>query len=364
MLGGSAQAPDATVPREGSKRCSRGMPPTPSVPPSLQSGPFHVRDATALGVTSHRLRGRAFKRLLPRVWVWTGHSMSPGDWHDAALLYAPDDARFTGVTRIQRLGLDIGPHFPLQMVVARDLHRDHPAVVIHRTDRMPHSDATDVVPVAAFIEACRWLSVLDAVAVGDWLLRLGHMEPAELVRRCRRDSWREGAAEALWLSPLLDAEALSPQESRVRLNFHAGGLPSPEVNAPIESGGRRVAVADWWWRAYRLVAEYEGGHHQTHRAQYLADIDRYRLFRDLGIDYLQITRELLRNPRTMLRRVDDRLRRAGWDGPPVSTGSRVAALELPVPEAKNAVPGLNAPRLALSPRTTGAGDLRTGHLER
>lgn len=311
---------------------------TANVPDALRHGPFHVEQAYAEGVDHDRLRGRSYRRLFPRVWVLREHQMSEADWHRAALLYAPNDACFTGVTRLQQLGLDVGPHRPMQMVVGRDLHRDRDddrrEVYLHRCDVLPEHRDRSVSVTAAFVEACRTLTVLDAVAAGDWLLRAGMLEPERFLHFCRRDHWRAGVEEALWLWPMLDGRSWSLQESRARVFFLAAGLPRPELNVPIEQEGRTVAIVDWWWRSFRAAAEYEGGHHQTDRGQYVADIDRFAALRRADVAYTQITREHFRSPRAMVRAIHSMLVASGYIGPEPAFGAAFRAVELPVAEAR------------------------------
>lgn len=317
------------------------MPRPAQIPEALLRGPFHVDDAAAVGVTHDRLRGAAYRRLLPRVWVVRTHVMSEPDWHQAALLYAPDDACLTGVTRLQQLGLDIGPHRPLQLVVARDLHRTSPDVFIHRTDVMPEHRGRLVSPLAAWVEACRTLSLLDAVAAGDWLRREHGVDTERFRQFCTRDHWREGVPEAWWVWPLLDPGSRSPQESRIRTWMHAAGLPRPESNAEVRDRDRLVAIVDWWWRTWRLAAEYEGLHHQVDRHQYVADIDRYRRIRSFDAAYVQITRELYAMPRTMIRRIHEALVERGYDGPAPTFGAATDSLTLPVARAMTLAPRLS-----------------------
>lgn len=299
------------------------------VPAALAHGPFHVRDGREHGLSQRQLDGGTWHRLLPAVWVHRDVVMTEALWWTAARKFAPPDARFTGATRLQQLGLDLGPHRPLQMVVARDLHRAHGEVFIHRTDVMPPHDDEGVSAEAVFIEICRAFSVLDAAAAGDWLLAQGHLNRSRLVALCRQQPWRAGAPEALWMLPLLDPAARSVPESQVRVYLQVAGLPRPEINVEVDVAGRRL-LPDWWWRHLRAAAEYEGGHHQTDRAQYVADIDRYRLYRRAEVVYCQITAELRRSPRTMVRRVHEMLVEAGYDGPaPAIDGLFDLVIEVP-----------------------------------
>ncbi len=93
------------------------------VPPELRTGPFTPGScAGSLGVTPQMLRGKRFVRLYDGVWRHRDHAMTAADRLEAARLALPADARVTGVTRLQLLGLDVGPRLPMRFVVARDHH--------------------------------------------------------------------------------------------------------------------------------------------------------------------------------------------------------------------------------------------------
>ena len=79
---------------------------------------------------------------------------------------------------------------------------------------------------------------------------------------------------------------------------------------------------DLVYRRWKTVVEYEGDQHQEDRSQYSIDIDRYALFRDHDVSYVQVTKERLDGPRTMVLAVDKALRRNGYDGPPPNFGER------------------------------------------
>lgn len=231
------------------------MGPDPYVPEPLRSRPFRAADAVALGVSARMLRGPSWRRLFPRVWVHVDHVMTPADWVAAAFLTLPADARLTGITRIQQLGLDHGPQFPLHFVVARDHHIATEGIMLHRTERMPFADDAAVTPTSAYIAYCTEAIVIDAIIVGDWLLREGHMTSAGLVELARHDDWRDGSAQACWIAPHLDGRSASPGESVLRAAVVFAGLPKPDLNVEIMINGRTI-IADLAWLIWRLIAEY------------------------------------------------------------------------------------------------------------
>ncbi|WP_133434064.1 hypothetical protein [Aeromicrobium phragmitis] len=255
--------------------------------------------------------------------------MSPPDWRRAARLALPADAQLTGFSRLQELGLDEGPVFPLHFVVARDHHVRIDGITLHRTDRMPPLDDVGVTPAAAFIAVCAESTVMTAACIGDWLLHRRHMGLAEVRELAQHERWRAGAVEALWIGRYLDAAARSIAESRWRMRLAFAGLPAPAVNAPIlDRSGAQVAIGDLAYLRWRTVAEYEGEQHQRDRAQYLTDITRYGDFRDLGLDYVQLTRETPAVNGVLA--VYRALRANGYAGPPPAFGARWRSLGAPL----------------------------------
>jgi hypothetical protein len=105
-------------------------------------------------------------------------------------------------------------------------------------------------------------SSIDAIKVGDWLLHNGHMD----VRRL---------------------------EAFVELGL------AEDVRA----------IGDLVYRKWHTVVKYEGVQHQDDRVQYTSDIDRYELFRDHNVSYVQVTKERLGKPPELVLKVDRTLRR-------------------------------------------------------
>ncbi len=301
------------------------------LPDELRRGPFTRERALALGVTSRMLQGRRFVRLFFGVWRWAGYPMTDSDWVAATRLALPADAHLTGITRIQQLGLEFGPVRPWHFVIQSDLHLAIPGVFLHRTKRLAPTDDVGVAPAAAFLFYCSYARVIDAIKVGDWLVHNGHMELTEVRNLALTALWRDGAHEAIWVLPYLDERSRSLKESETRTVLVFAGLPSPEVNAPMEFRGARVVV-DLLLRPWGLVIEYEGQHHQEEREQYTRDISRYALLRKHDVPYLQATKETLARPRVLVGEVHRELVALGYDGPAPEFGERWRQLFRPIRE--------------------------------
>ena len=300
------------------------------IPEPLLRGPFTRSSARAAGVSSRVLQGRRFVRIHPGVWRHRDHVMSEADWRRAARLALPADAHLTGISRLQELGLEFGPLRPLRFVIARDHHVVLDDVFVHRTVRLAPTDETGVVVPAAFIAYAARARAVDLIKVGDWLLHHGHLSPAAVRDLALAAPWRDGAHESVWVLDHLDARARSLMESEARAVLSFAGLPAPDVNGAVDVRENVEVIGDLVYREQGLVVEYEGAHHQADRAQYVADLDRYALLRSAGVPYVQVTKEKLSRPRTLVGEVYRALLACGYTGPPPTFGEHWRQLFLPV----------------------------------
>lgn len=301
----------------------RGMRP---IPAELLSGPFRRSRAVALGVSPRILEGTRFVRIHPRVYRHRDHPMTFADRVAAAQLALSPEAPTTGITRIPQLGLGFGPTTPLRFVTQGDLHLDLDGIFLHRTVALPPLDDVGVTPAAAFLAYCSLARTIDAIQVGDWLLRHRHCSSGDLRVLAHGQEWRAGAREALLVIERLLPGSRSLKESELRAILEFAGLPAPEPNGPIELGPTDVVHGDLWFARWRTAVEYEGGQHQQDRGQYVADIDRYARYRHHNIHYVQITKERLRSPRAVVREVHRALVAGGYDAPPPLFGDQWDAL--------------------------------------
>lgn len=314
------------------------------LPAELLTGPFPRRRALELGISARVLEGRRFTRVHQGVYRHRDHLMTFDDEVLAARLALPADAHPTGVTRLQLAGVAFGHRFPLRFVVEGDLHLSLDRVFLHRTVLLPPVDGVGVSPCAAYVALCARATTIDAVSVGDALLARRLMSSDELADLVGGAEWRAGAREALWVGEHLDDRSRSMPESALRIMIRFSGLPPPEPNAPVlEAAGPH---ADLWFPEFRTAVEYEGGQHQTHRPQYVADVDRYQLYRDHDIRYVLVTRESLAAPKTVVRRIHAQLVKGGYAGPPPDFG---ASWDLARGRLSRALPRRRRPRAVRQP---------------
>lgn len=100
------------------------------------------------------------------------------------------------------------------------------------------------------------------------------------------------------------------------------GLPMPDVNVSIEVATGVELTPDLRFADYEQVVEYEGSQHQDDRGQYVADIDRYALYRRHHVPYELVTKERMRSPKATVRLVHAALVVRGYDGPPPDFGEQ------------------------------------------
>lgn len=94
---------------------------------------------------------------------------------------------------------------------------------------------------------------------------------------------------------LVSPRSRSPMETRARLMFWRGGLPTPELNVEVsfddaEAGTGRggwMLEGDFVWRQQRVIGEYQGKHHED-ICQRAVDVSRRHLAEDDGWTFVEI----------------------------------------------------------------------------
>lgn len=302
------------------------------VPEKFRSGPFARSEAIEADIPARVLEGVQFRRLHNGVYSHRDHVLTFSDRIAAARLALPAGARTTGITRIQELGLGHGPSEPLHFVVAGDHHLTIPGVFLHRTVSMPSADNEGVDVEAAFVAFCAEARIIDAIKVGSMLLHLELLDLALLQLLIIDQPWRRGVLEARWVLEHLDGRCRSLPEAELLTLVRFCGLPEPDVNPELRTDDGTLVIPDLFWAVCKQVVEYEGSHHQEDRAQYVADIDRFLIFRRMRLPYLQITKERMRRPQVAMRQIHGALVEAGYEGPDLEFGELWAALFRPLRE--------------------------------
>ena len=293
-----------------------------AIPSTFLRRPFHRREALGAGIPARVLEGARFRWVHKSVYVHRDHQMTWDDHVAAAQLALPGTARTTGATRLRQLGVAVGDQWPLHFVVEGDLHLELAGVFLHRTVKMPPCDDVGASVEAAFTAFCAETRLLDAVKVGCVLLSKGWLDGALLDQLLTEERWRRGVPETAYVLPFLHDRCRSMPEAALVAFVVFAGLPMPEVNVAIEVAPGVELTPDLRFADYEQVVEYEGTQHQDDRGQYVADIDRYALYRRHDVPYELVTKERMRSPKDTVRLVHQALVARGYDGPPPDFGEQ------------------------------------------
>ena len=294
------------------------------LPPALVERPFAVAEGRALGLTPGRLRGndlaRPFRgiraREAPRTHLESCRAYSaklrPGEHfshasaahiHGMSLPWRLRDGP-VNVTAVLPLGRPRGAG-----VIGHSMTPSLARVVTVAGLRVSH-------PVEAWCELATTLTHAELVAVGDALVRrqgaLATMD--ELAAAVHRRRGRRGYRLLTTALPVVRAGTDSWEETMLRLDLAAAGLPEPEVNGAIRTeSGALIAIGDLVFRRYRVLAEYDGEQHRTDGAQYNRDVDRLDDLARRGWRTIRFTRLHRGNLRAeRLERVRAALIARGW----------------------------------------------------
>lgn len=139
--------------------------------------------------------------------------------------------------------------------------------------------------------ACRY-PVGKAVAAIDALARATRLKMADVESLAARYPGRRNIRRARVALSLVDADAESPRESRLRLSLIRAGFPPPQTQIPVyDEWGQLVAVVDMGWEDIKVGVDYEGDHHRTTRWAFNKGIRRHETLTQLGWIDIRVTVE-------------------------------------------------------------------------
>ncbi|SDG52437.1 hypothetical protein [Klenkia brasiliensis] len=278
---------------------------------------FTLATARAAGLSRSVLRGGGYVRISHDLVVRLDDAIDARERLGVLVSVLPADAAYSHTTAAHLLGAHLD--LPARAHVALTPRR----VLPQRADLVVHArrlDPTDVVDLAGlrvtsgaqtFLDLSAVLPPAELVAVGDALLRAGHLTADELAARLARAGRVRGVVRARCCAPVLTEQAMSRPESLMRYWLVDSHLPDPEVQVPAHDRfGAVVARSDLGHRRWRLRMEYEGRQHAD-EAQFGRDVDRYSLMAAAGDLVLRFAARHL-TARTVVSRTEQALRSQGW----------------------------------------------------
>jgi hypothetical protein len=296
------------------------------LPGAFTRRPFLFGEAAEAGLGRSRLDGADLARPFWGVRTVAGAPTLESLCH-ALQLRLPPHAFFSHATAAQILGLPV----PLRLQSTRPLHVAVVAptravairgvighrLLIAKNDVGALGALRLTGPVRTWLDLAAQLTLLELVAVGDFLVCWRHpfATVAHVTHAAAAYPGRRGSALIRTALPLLRTRSESPRESMLRVIIVLAGLPEPECNVEIfDPHGLFLARGDLVYRRYKLLLEYQGDYHRTDKHQWRRDIARLSTVEDYDWKVLQYTDDDLKVPDELVARLERRLRSRGWDG--------------------------------------------------
>lgn len=282
--------------------------------------PFTRTEALLEGITDRQLAGPRFRKVLTGYYLPAAVPYSVIHATRAALMSHPEGAVASHFSVTRLLGAPLPDRGEEHVTVCdprdrRPRHglRCHVGKVEGR-DITKIDDLLVTGPERTFVDLTAHLSLIDHVALGDWLVRRDMTTPGRLATYCRRSRLRR-AADATEAAGFVRSRVESPQETRLRMLMVLAGLPEPEVNGEVhDEHGGFVARLDHGYRKARLGVEYDGRHHLTDSAQWEKDVARRGRLEELGWRLIVVTStQLYRRPGQVVEQIHRALQERGVD---------------------------------------------------
>ncbi|MFD4184000.1 DUF559 domain-containing protein [Rhodococcus sp. NPDC058514] len=268
-------------------------------------------------VTAHQLR-RDFVRLHRDVYVRKGTQPTAVARAHAAWMWSKGEGVLAGFSAAALHGSRwIDASEPAELI--RSGHVRAPKGIVVRKAQLLNGETCRIgdirvtTPARTAFDLGRTLDFDRAVEVLDALCNATDLEPAQVLEVAGRHLGARGLVQLRAVLGLVDGGAESPPETRTRLLIVRDGLPQPETQIKIrDRSGRIFARSDMGWECWRVLVEYDGGHHWLDERQRSHDIDRLADLESLGWAVVRVSAELLRDrPSVVLERVRAKLRAAG-----------------------------------------------------
>lgn len=294
----------------------RCVPVAPAVPPPLAGRLFRGSDVVARGLLTRRqLDSRAWQRLYRDVYLDASVPVTHELRARAAALVAVPGAVVSGASAAVLWGVPlVAADDPVECTVSpgRPASRD-PALRLRRRS-LADADVTTLrgarvtTPVRTALDLAGRGPLEDAVVVLDRFAQQGLLTLSSLRRTAAADHGR-GCRQAWTAAVLADGRAESPQETRVRLVLHGGGLPRPTAQYEVRDAHGLVARVDFGWPELRVAVEYDGQWHGE-AGQFTRDRRRLNRLTAAGWTVVFVTAPDLHHPADLVARVAAALDRA------------------------------------------------------
>lgn len=204
----------------------------------------------------------------------------------------PPDAVPSHRSALWLLGLDVHAD-SVQVTVPRGRHlRDRPGLQVFSA-ALPDEelavvgDRLAVTAARAFVDVARRESLVEAVAVGDAVLRSGAATEEQLAVVVHRAAGLRGVRQAARVLPYLRSRSESPMESRFRMRLVLGGLDGLDVQHDVYDDFGHVGRVDLHVRGVAL--EYDGRQARLDRDVFVRERRRQTRIAETGLELRRFT---------------------------------------------------------------------------
>ncbi|QKE85567.1 hypothetical protein [Arthrobacter sp. NEB 688] len=239
--------------------------------------PFLATDAAAMGISRRALHGGRYRPVVRAVFIDARVPDTVVVRSRAALLVAPDGAVLSHWTAARLWGGRVpendSVHVSFSRRVRWRLRGVKPHCYIHRLATARRHGLPVTTPAATFCLLAAFLGLVDLVALGDSLVRRGHITPHDLCASA--EGWvGQHRAEAIEAARLVRDGVDSSPETTLRLLMVLSGLPEPRINVTVyrDDGSIRYRI-ELAYEEQRAAIEYDGRWHEE-PAQRVRDSSR------------------------------------------------------------------------------------------
>lgn len=290
------------------------------LPAALEGQVFSRSEALAHGITPRVLRSARITSVWPGHYRYAESALDDRAVIEACRAVAPHDAVLSHTTALSAWGLRLRPVLPVHLATNTGRHVRRRHVIVHRFEGMLDPEFVAGMPVLGairtFVDCGTVLTLPDLVAAGDWIVQQGLALPSAM-RAFADASHLDGVQKARVAAEVVRAGAESVRESVTRFHVVAHGMPEPEINMNIRSeDGEFIARGDMSFRDWKVLAEYDGWHHERSAGQRQYDVLRRERLEAHGWLVVVLTSADLKDPRRAVRRIFNALRSRGYNGPP------------------------------------------------
>lgn len=254
-----------------------------------------VRRLGGLAPARRALAEGAWWRVLRNAYVDSLNADLPQTRLAAAKRVLPAGVALSHRGALWALGLDVlEVDQTLDVTVGRGRHlearpglRPHTAALPDR--ELCERDGVLIVSAArAFVDVARRESLVEAVAIGDAVLRSGAATSGQLELTMADAAGLRRVVAARLVLPHLEPRSESLMESRLRMKLVLGGLPRPEAQFDVyDDRGMHCGRGDLHLDG--VVLEYDGREERLSKSRFNSDRRRRGRISDVGFEMREFT---------------------------------------------------------------------------